>query len=330
MAPDADCEEARRPSEEYAPVHQGRRILPDLPPPARAWTETEDAPGDSRTNSPGESRRLLGHTAKSTPRRQYEINLTLTRKTLKCPPLTKQTSVSAKTKFQKRKEKILDALRPPYFIISMIAIIVLLHLCGPARWQAHLEWLPGPRWSEPWRLLSYGLVHATPMHLVLNSLVALAVGWRLEREQGWARVALVWVSGVGCGALGASALQPRVKVVGASAAVYALLTAHIPNVCLRYGHVPLWWFRPLSVLVLGASEGVALLHAPSDGSPVAWPAHVFGALLGLLLGFIVFTGENSSKAYIEICRVGSFVLLMTGVLTMTVFYIHKYQVELGT
>lgn len=55
----------------------------------------------------------------------------------------------------------------------------------------------------------------------------------MEREQSWSRVALIWMGGVAAGALGAGAFQPRVRVVGASAAVYALLTAHVPNVCLR-------------------------------------------------------------------------------------------------
>lgn len=62
----------------------------------------------------------------------------------------------------------------------------------------------------------------------------LQVGWRLEREQGWWRIVIVWVCGVLAGSLGVGAFQPRVRVVGASAAVYALLTAHLPNVCLRY------------------------------------------------------------------------------------------------
>lgn len=72
------------------------------------------------------------------------------------------------------------------------------------------------------------------MNDIVNSF---QVGWRLEREQGWSRVALVWLGGVAAGALGAGALQPHVRVVGASAAVYALLTAHLPNVCLRYLYV---------------------------------------------------------------------------------------------
>lgn len=35
------------------------------------------------------------------------------------------------------------------------------------------------------------------------------------------------------GALGAGVMQPDVHVVGASAAVYALVTSHLANVCLR-------------------------------------------------------------------------------------------------
>lgn len=68
---------------------------------------------------------------------------------------------------------------------------------------------------------------------MLMCTVAVQVGWRLETEQSSWRVAVLWAGGVAAGALGAGALQPRVRVVGASAAVYALLSAHIPNVSLR-------------------------------------------------------------------------------------------------
>lgn len=77
----------------------------------------------------------------------------------------------------------------------------------------------------------------------------------------------------------------------------------------RFGHIPLWWFRLLSVVVLAASEGCwALLRSPppmpvgsAAGAPstpaapthnqVAWAAHVCGALVGIPLAFLVFTGK---------------------------------------
>lgn len=77
------------------------------------------------------------------------------------------------------------------------------------------------------------------------------------------------------------------------------------NLLYRFGHIPLWWFRPLSVLVLGASEGCwalvrstppvpnmpAAAHAQTNDEHVAWSAHALGAAVGVPLAFIVFTGN---------------------------------------
>lgn len=58
----------------------------------------------------------------------------------------------------------------------------MVHLCGPEEWRSKLEWAPGAWWQEPWRLLTYGLVHAGAAHLALNALVALAVSSSLARS----------------------------------------------------------------------------------------------------------------------------------------------------
>ncbi|CAG9585911.1 unnamed protein product [Danaus chrysippus] len=336
MTPDLEeCPETERLNGDHQEEtsHQGRRVLPEEQPAVQAWVENEE-PGlacDSRTNSPGENRRLLGNKPhhKSTAKLQAGLTLGVwgaPKKHVKYPRTLKNVKIkhNTKSKFQKRKEKLIEALKPPYFIITMLSIIVMVHFCGPDKWRATLEWSPGGWWREPWRLLTYGFVHAGPAHLALNAIVALTVGWRLEREQGWSRVALVWAGGVAAGALGAGALQPHVRVVGSSAAVYALLTAHIPNVCLRFGHIPLWWFRPLSVVVLGASELCwALLQAPDqkESNHVAWGAHALGAAVGVPLAFIAFTGENSSQTKITVCRVASCMLLVCGVLAAIVHYV---------
>ncbi|VVC98565.1 unnamed protein product [Leptidea sinapis] len=306
------------------PVHQGRKVIPDDCPPAQAWVENEECAGnDSRTNSPGENRRLLGNK----PSSRLQAGLTLgVWKQSKCSLSVKAVKIKPKiqTKFQRRKEKLIEVLRPPYFILSMIIFIVLLHLCGPEELKGRLEWSPGSWLQEPWRLITYGFIHAGTTHLALNALVALAVGWPLEREQGWARVALMWCGGVAAGALGAGALQPRVRVVGASAAVYALLTAHLPNVCLRFGYIPLWWFRPLSVVVLGTSEGCwAMLRVTDEETNynhVAWAAHVLGAAVGVPLAFLVFNGENSWKRSMIWCRLVSVLVLVLGVAAAVTYF----------
>lgn len=173
----------------------------------QAWVENEE-PGlacDSRTNSPGENRRLLGNKPhhKSTAKLQAGLTLGVwgaPKKHAKYPRSLKnvKTKHNTKSKFQKRKEKLIEALKPPYFIITMLSIIVsiiclitdyyqrqvvkvlyyskvMVHFCGPDKWRATLEWSPGGWWREPWRLLTYGFVHAGPAHLALNAIVALTV-----------------------------------------------------------------------------------------------------------------------------------------------------------
>ncbi|XP_063360094.1 rhomboid-related protein 2-like isoform X1 [Cydia amplana] len=327
MAPDADVEDRAgyRPVPVHAPRGTPRRVAPSRPPANRAWLERE-------TRSPGEHRRLLD----SPPSPKLQAGLTLgvwdvLKKQKQEKPIEEKPKV--KTKFQKRSEKLYAVLKPPYFMLTVIIIIVAMYLWGSERARMRLEWSPGAWWREPWRLLSYGVVHASATHLATNAIVALAVGWMLEREQGRARVCATWTAGLAAGALGAGALQPRVRVVGASAAVYALLTAHLPNVCLRFGHIPLWWFRPLSVVVLATSETLSwvLLRTPAgawhDEVPVAWSAHALGAAVGIPIGFLVFSGENSNKTPILIAKLISALALIGGTTLATIHYVFWYELD---
>ncbi|XP_049867215.1 protein rhomboid-like [Pectinophora gossypiella] len=320
MAPNAlDCEQLERQQPLVAGVHAGRRVRPPPAAPAAAWSEPA-----------AETRLLL---APATPPVGLDAGLTLAvpahhDRYTKCTLAGKFGKPLEKTKNQKRKEKLVAALKPPYFILSMIAVMTGVHMWAGEETRALLEWSPASWRHEPWRLVTYGWVHASAAHVALNALVGLAVGWRLEREQGGWRAAALWAGGVAAGALGAGALQPRVRVVGASAAVYALLTAHLPNVCLRFGHIPLWWFRPLSVVVLAASEASwALLRAPGAAAAaprdhVAWAAHIFGAAVGVPLAFLVFTGENAHTRHVRWLRAGSLATLAAGGAAAAVYYSH--------
>lgn len=138
MAPDAmDCEELERLKvDDYQQpgVHQGRRVLPEVAAPAHAWTEHEDlerSGGDSAHNSPGENRRLLSPYSAPASKHKSRLQAGLTlgvsnapRKHTKCPQTPKFAKARPKTKFEKRKEKLIAILKPPYFIVSMIFAIV--------------------------------------------------------------------------------------------------------------------------------------------------------------------------------------------------------------
>lgn len=72
----------------------------------------------------------------------------------------------------------------PVCIFPVILYVTPIAVCVPVQvsmylwggWlRAHLEWSPGAWWRAPWRLFSYGLVHASATHLATNAIVALAV-----------------------------------------------------------------------------------------------------------------------------------------------------------
>lgn len=134
MAQEASMERTRAHAD-YLPVPShgagaGRVHAPQTPPPARAWTENEDperAVG-SATSSPGESRRLLPAPA-AAHKSRLQSGLTLTvrtspKKHSKCTLPAQFGNPKVKTRLQKRKDKIIAALKPPYFILSMIIVMV--------------------------------------------------------------------------------------------------------------------------------------------------------------------------------------------------------------
>lgn len=68
------------------------------------------------------------------------------------------------------------------------------------------------------------------LHLAMNVIIQLVVGFPLELIHSWWRVLIVYVSGVIAGALSYAFFSPPCGgLVGASAGVYALLAAHISS-----------------------------------------------------------------------------------------------------
>lgn len=95
------------------------------------------------------------------------------------------------------------------------------------------DWLkydPNRR-SELWRYLTYMFVHSDFGHILGNLILQIFLGVALELVHHWWRVSLVYVSGVLAGSLGHSLTNTN-SLAGASAGVYALITAHIATVIM--------------------------------------------------------------------------------------------------
>ncbi len=80
--------------------------------------------------------------------------------------------------------------------------------------------------GEPWRLLSYSLLHSGFVHLLFNTMMLVWLGPMLERAYGWWRFLAIYAAG----ALGGSVLfcllgDPRSLCVGGSGALFGMMGA---------------------------------------------------------------------------------------------------------
>lgn len=179
----------------------------------------------------------------------------------------------------------------------------------PARYTLPdtIFYLPGGWGPKVWSTVTYGLLHANWMHLIVNLVWLLAFGTPVARRFGSGRFILFCAvtAAAGAGAHYLSHPDALVPLIGASAAVSGTMAAAVrfafaPGAALS-GHRSVFAdhqpagsllenFRDGRVLVfVGAWFALNLLFAfgislpGADGAEIAWQAHVGGFVAGLLL-----------------------------------------------
>ena len=154
---------------------------------------------------------------------------------------------------------------------------------------SHLIFDPNKR-QEVWRYLTYSLVHSGLFHVTFNILVQLVLGIPLEMVHKAWRVSAVYLSGVLAGSLWTSVLNSVVFLSGASGGVYALITAHLGTVIMNHREMSQPWVRVGVVTITAATDiGVYVYQTVFLGQPakpVSYPAHIAGAVSGLLVGVL--------------------------------------------
>lgn len=156
-----------------------------------------------------------------------------------------------------------------------------------------------------WQLFTYMFLHASFMHILLNSLALYFFGTDVEREMGTRNFcALYFVSGIGAGlchiAFAPSSLIPT---VGASGAVFGLLMAYGILFPQRVVTLLLFFVIPIQMrarhlaFFFGLME-VLFLASERGGSGIARVAH----LGGLLFGFLYMRYEIYIIDFINYCE----------------------------
>ncbi len=154
---------------------------------------------------------------------------------------------------------------------------IVLHL---AAWNG-----PVVHQGQWWRILTAGLLHADPMHLLVNAIALKALGDRVERGAGAPRLAVVFLATSAAGSI-TPLLTSAAPAVGASAGISGLLG------------LSLWWTfargldEPLAGFVKGWRLSLVVWAALTIGSGVfmervSQGAHAGGFVMGLLCGVIL-------------------------------------------
>ncbi len=199
-----------------------------------------------------------------------------------CPECLAEQRQAAKanvTRMPRRRPSGIDG-KPvvTYTLVIVTTVFYLIGLIpgiGPLV-QSLFAFAPWLAYTQPWRLLTVTLVHASPFHIAFNMLALWALGRSLEPLLGrWRFLALYLLSALGGSVLGAF-VAPTTWVVGASGAVWGLLGAMF--VIGRH--------LGANVTAITVLLGINLVITFLPGSGIAWPAHIGGGLVGALIGVI--------------------------------------------
>ena len=149
--------------------------------------------------------------------------------------------------------------------------------------------VPGRILTAPWTLLTYAFLHASVGHLLFNMLLLYFFGGDLDKFLGRARFLVLYLGGALSGGAAAALFispgPPVTVVLGASAALYALLTAfyfYFPET-----EILIWFVLPMKLrVVLLVLLAVSLFYSvfgSTDG--VAHLAHLGGMAFAFLYVF---------------------------------------------
>ena len=147
-------------------------------------------------------------------------------------------------------------------------------------------WRPNYPFQDWLMFLTYGFVHAGPVHLALNMLTLLTLGAAVGQRVGGLGFALLYTVSILGGAVGFALLAEGYRpMVGASGALFGLAGAILAwEFCDRVSFSERLWPVARAVLLLAALN-VALYYAM--GGLLAWQTHLGGFVAGWLAALVI-------------------------------------------
>jgi membrane associated rhomboid family serine protease len=178
--------------------------------------------------------------------------------------------------------------------------------------------------GQIWRLITPVFLHGGLLHLVMNTLFTLQLGFTLELRWGIRRfIAVYFVAGLGGNLLSALAFWHSISV-GASSALFGLFGANITYLIMNWIDIP---GNSQEMCCMVFMVVLNFLYGAADSkSSVDWAAHLGGLLSGLFTGaFLTPVMHPTLKT--PMYKIGGSIL--TAVYFLTTFLLLFFYVEGG-
>ena len=166
-------------------------------------------------------------------------------------------------------------------LIAANAIVFFLQLTVPGLTNS-FAFVPALVMVRPWTVVTYMFLHGGWLHILFNMIVLFFFGPRVEARLGPNRfIALYFLSGIGGAGL-SFLLAPNAAIIGASAAVFGVLTAFAKYWPRELIYI--WGVLPVPAFLLIALTVGYSLWSGMNGSTggVADFAHLGGIVVGFL------------------------------------------------
>jgi membrane associated rhomboid family serine protease len=160
-----------------------------------------------------------------------------------------------------------------------------------------------------YRLLTYGFLHESIIHVGFNMLSLYFVGRSLEPAIGKLYFAAIYFTGILAGAFGALLFTPGSPTLGASGAIFAIFGALI--IVARDRRIPLWQSGLLPILIFNFVYTLTVAGVSIGG-------HVGGVISGFATGWLVveFGEKRDKRSYVLLGCLAISVLCVIGSLAV--------------
>jgi membrane associated rhomboid family serine protease len=165
--------------------------------------------------------------------------------------------------------------------------------------------------GEWWRLITYGFLHGSPIHILFNMLMLWWFGRALEALLGRGRFLAVYFLSILAGAAGALLLSPTNPTIGASGAVFGILGA---GLVLERNRINVFGGSALFVVIFNLAFSFTVSYI-SIGS------HIGGLIGGALTVLVLSRFGKGHAVYGRFDLASAAGLLAIGVVSVAIAYL---------